>query len=35
MPEILKPDAKALVWLGLGIFVVPMVLTRFRARKSA
>lgn len=23
MPEILKPDVKALVWLALGFFVVP------------
>ncbi len=25
MPDILKPNAKALVWLAIGIFVVPMV----------
>lgn len=26
MPEILKPDAKALVWLAIGALVLPRVL---------
>jgi hypothetical protein len=26
MPDILKPDVKALVWLALGFLVVPYVL---------
>lgn len=26
MPEMLRPDAKSLVWLGLGFFVAPMIL---------
>lgn len=30
MPAILKPDAKAIVWLGLGAFVLPMVLKRVK-----
>lgn len=25
MPDLLKPDAKALVWLALGAFVLPQV----------
>jgi len=25
MPDILKPDAKAVVWLAIGFFVAPMV----------
>jgi hypothetical protein len=29
MPAILKPDMKALVWLAIGAFLVPMVLSRF------
>lgn len=29
MPTVLKPDLKALVWLGIGAFLVPMVLSRF------
>jgi hypothetical protein len=29
MPAILKPDMKALVWLAIGAFVVPMVIGRF------
>lgn len=27
MPTVLKPDLKALVWLALGAFVVPKVLS--------
>jgi hypothetical protein len=26
MPDILRPDMKSLVWLGLGFFVAPMIL---------
>lgn len=26
MPELLKPNMKALVWLGIGLFVAPKVL---------
>lgn len=26
MPPILKPDLKALVWLGIGAFLVPIVM---------
>jgi hypothetical protein len=26
MPELLRPDMKAIVWLALGFFVAPMVL---------
>ena len=32
MPTVLKPDMKALVWLGIGAFVVPMVITRVKKR---
>jgi hypothetical protein len=28
MPAVLKPDMKALVWLAIGAFLVPMVMTR-------
>lgn len=34
MPEILKPDAKALVWLALGAFVLPKVLVMIKAKKA-
>lgn len=27
MPSVLKPDMKALVWLAIGAFVVPKVLS--------
>lgn len=27
MPTVLKPDLKALVWLAVGAFVVPKVLS--------
>lgn len=27
-PAMLKPDAKSLVWLAIGAFVVPMVLRK-------
>ncbi len=30
MPEILKPDAKALVWLAIGALVLPKVLKMVR-----
>lgn len=26
MPEMLKPDLKAVVWLALGFFAVPIVM---------
>lgn len=28
MPEILRPDMKSLVWLGIGVIVVPFVLKK-------
>lgn len=28
MPDILKPDMKALVWLAIGAFLVPMIIGR-------
>jgi hypothetical protein len=28
MPAILRPDLKALVWLAIGAFIVPMVMSR-------
>jgi hypothetical protein len=34
MPEILKPDLKAIVWLGIGAFVVPRLLTMVRSKTS-
>jgi hypothetical protein len=32
MPPILKPDMKALVWLAIGAFVVPIVMGRIGNR---
>lgn len=32
MPEVLKPDLKAVVWLALGLFVAPKVVAAVRAR---
>lgn len=34
MPDILKPDAKSLVWLAIGAFVLPRVLATVRAKTS-
>lgn len=28
MPAVLKPDMKALVWLAIGAFLVPVVMGR-------
>lgn len=28
MPSVLKPDAKALVWLAIGLLVVPRVASK-------
>jgi hypothetical protein len=30
MPDILKPNAKALVWAAIGFFVAPMLLRQVR-----
>lgn len=30
MPSILKPDMKAVVWLGIGLFVAPHLLKMFK-----
>ncbi len=30
MPAMLKPDLKAVVWLGIGAFVVPIVLSKIK-----
>ncbi len=30
MPGILKPDLKSVVWLGIGAFVVPIVLSKVK-----
>lgn len=32
MPEVLKPDLKALVWLALGAFVLPKVIAVVRSK---
>jgi hypothetical protein len=32
MPEILKPDAKALVWLALGAIVLPKIITAVKSK---
>lgn len=35
MPEILKPDTKALVWLALGFIVLPKVFAAVKAKKAS
>jgi hypothetical protein len=30
MPDLLKPDMKSLVWLGIGFFAVPYVVKMVR-----
>jgi hypothetical protein len=30
MPAVLKPDMKAVVWLAIGAFVVPIVLAKVK-----
>lgn len=30
MPDILKPDLKALAWLAIGAFVLPIVITKLK-----
>jgi hypothetical protein len=34
MPEMLKPDMKALVWLAIGLYAVPFVSKYIRAWKD-
>lgn len=34
MPEVLKPDMKAVVWLAIGFFVAPMALNFVRSKTS-
>lgn len=34
MPPILKPDLKALVWAGIGAFVVPKILAMIASRRG-
>lgn len=30
MPDLIKPDMKSIVWLLIGAFVVPMVISKIR-----
>lgn len=32
MPDILRPDLKALVWLALGVFVAPKAIAIVRSK---
>lgn len=32
MPNVLRPDLKALVWLAIGAFVVPIVMGKIGSR---
>lgn len=32
MGTLLRPDLKALVWLGIGFFVAPLVISKIRAK---
>ncbi len=34
MPAVLKPDMKALVWLGIGAFLVPKVMAMISSRRG-
>lgn len=34
MPEVLRPDLKAGVWLAIGLFVAPKVLSMVRSRTA-
>lgn len=35
MPEVLKPDMKAVVWLAIGFLVLPKVLGAVKGKKAA
>jgi len=35
MPEVLKPDLKAVVWLAIGLFVAPKVIAFVRSKTSS
>lgn len=35
MPEVLKPDMKAVVWLAIGFLVLPKVLATVKGKKAA
>ena len=35
MPDLLKPDVKALVWLALGLFVAPKAISFVRGKMGA
>lgn len=32
MPDVIKPDLKAVVWLAVGLFVAPKVIAAVRGR---
>lgn len=32
MPDVIKPDLKALVWLAVGLFVAPKVISMVRSK---
>lgn len=32
MPDVLKPDLKAIVWLALGVFVAPKAIALVRSK---
>jgi hypothetical protein len=32
MPDIIKPDLKAVVWLAIGLFIAPKVISAVRSR---
>lgn len=34
MPELLKPDMKALVWMALGFIVLPKVISAVHAKRG-
>lgn len=32
MPDVLRPDLKAVLWLAVGLFVAPKVITLVRSK---
>lgn len=34
MPDIIKPNLKAVVWLGIGFFIAPKVIAFVQSRRG-
>jgi hypothetical protein len=35
MPDVLKPDLKAVVWLAIGLFAAPKIISFVRSKTGA